>query len=104
MLKMAAVGSLIVFAGGLTSNGATGVMDILDTNTGQWNSTAMGAGSLSEPRWCLATASVETTMLIAGGWYCKQFHYFVAISPDSAAFKPHPVSLRQLTCLTSVAA
>ena len=44
-------------------------VDIYDIITGQWNSTAMGAGSLSVGRASLAAAAAGTKVIFAGGTY-----------------------------------
>ena len=53
------------------SDGTTmwATVDIYDVITGQWNSTATGAGSLSIARYLLAGAATGNKIVFAGGEY-----------------------------------
>ena len=82
-LAAASAGTKVVFAGGRCASlsscspsqayrsSGPGIMsptvDIYDSNTGLWNSTATGAGSLSVARYWLAAASAGTKVVFAGG-------------------------------------
>lgn len=49
------------------NNGAYNTVDIYDAETGEWNSTSTGAGSLSLARDAIAAASIDTKAIFAGG-------------------------------------
>lgn len=66
-LAGAGAASKIVFGGGNSASGAVNTVDIYDTNTNMWISTATGAGSLSVARYGLVAAATSTRIIFAGG-------------------------------------
>lgn len=67
-LAAATLSNFAIFAGGTSSSGVTGAIDIYDASTNTWDSTAQGAGALSPARYAMGATAVGFYIIFAGGF------------------------------------